>query len=184
MRTNYHTHTKRCLHAFGTEEDYISAALNAGVSVLGFSDHAPFPDVDYGYRMPYSELGEYFAAVDRLREERADDIIIKKSLEIEYLNRAEGSRKSHSPSRIPRSHDQRREPVLVHDGKAAWQGRRGEVLPRGRDAVDAGTQLKPAAPRRSFGYGTIPQTAPCGLFSFLAFSAFPLRAFYCSFILL
>ncbi len=85
MRSNYHTHTKRCLHAFGTEEDYISAALNAGVSVLGFSDHAPFPDVDYGYRMPYSELGEYFAAVDRLREERADDIIIKKSLEIEYL---------------------------------------------------------------------------------------------------
>ncbi len=85
MRTNYHTHTKRCLHAFGTEEDYISSALNAGVSVLGFSDHAPFPDVDYGYRMPYSELREYFAAVDRLREERADDIIIKKSLEIEYL---------------------------------------------------------------------------------------------------
>lgn len=85
MKTNYHTHTQRCRHAQGTGEDYVRAALDAGVSVLGFSDHAPFPDVDYGYRMPYEELGEYFAEVDRLTEEHASDIIIKKSLEIEYL---------------------------------------------------------------------------------------------------
>ena len=30
MKTNYHTHTKRCLHAFGTEEEYIQAALKEG----------------------------------------------------------------------------------------------------------------------------------------------------------
>lgn len=85
MKTNYHTHTQRCLHAQGSEEDYIRSALEAGVSVLGFSDHAPFPDVDYGLRMPYSELAEYFSAVDRLTEVHASDIIIRKSLEIEYL---------------------------------------------------------------------------------------------------
>lgn len=85
MKTNYHTHTKRCLHAAGTEEDYVKAALEAGVSVLGFSDHAPFPDRDFGYRMPYGELEEYFFSVDRLSKAYSSEIDIKKSLEIEYL---------------------------------------------------------------------------------------------------
>ena len=85
MKTNYHTHTQRCLHAQGAEEDYIHAALEAGVSILGFSDHAPFPDHDFGFRMPYSELQDYFSAIDRLAKEKASDIIIKKGLEIEYL---------------------------------------------------------------------------------------------------
>lgn len=84
MKTNYHTHTQRCLHAGGTEVDYVQAALEAGVSVLGFSDHAPFPDRDYGYRMPFSELETYFSEVDRLSKLH-QDVIIKKSLEIEYL---------------------------------------------------------------------------------------------------
>ena len=56
MKANYHTHTERCRHAQGTEEDYIREALKAGVSILGFSDHAPFPDHDFGFRMPYDEL--------------------------------------------------------------------------------------------------------------------------------
>lgn len=85
MRTNYHTHTQRCRHAQGSEEDYIRQALDANVSVLGFADHAPFPDKDYGYRMPYEELEEYFFTVDRMAEEYACDIIIKKGLEIEYM---------------------------------------------------------------------------------------------------
>ena len=85
MKTNYHTHTQRCLHAMGTEEDYVKAALDAGLSVLGFSDHAPFPDHDFGMRMPYSELEAYFAAVDRLAAQYASQITILKSLEIEYI---------------------------------------------------------------------------------------------------
>lgn len=87
MKTNYHTHTKRCLHAQGLEEDYVKAALGYGVSVLGFSDHAPFPDYDFGYRMPYEELQTYFSAVDRVTTEYKSDIIIKKGLEIEYMPR-------------------------------------------------------------------------------------------------
>ena len=85
MKTNYHTHTRRCLHAFGSEEDYIRHALEAGVEILGFSDHAPFPDRDYGYRMPFDELEEYFSAVDLLAKAHSSDIIIRKSLEIEYM---------------------------------------------------------------------------------------------------
>lgn len=90
MKTNYHTHTQRCLHAQGTEEDYVRSALDSGVEILGFSDHAPFPDVDYGYRMPYHELETYFSAVDRLAKEHSSDIIIQKSLEIEYMPQYRG----------------------------------------------------------------------------------------------
>ena len=40
---NYHTHTWRCQHASGTEEDYVRAAVAAGFKVLGFADHTPWP---------------------------------------------------------------------------------------------------------------------------------------------
>ena len=53
MKSNFHTHTKRCCHAFGVEADYAKEAYDKGLSVLGFSDHAPFKDIDYGYRMQF-----------------------------------------------------------------------------------------------------------------------------------
>lgn len=85
MNSNFHTHTKRCLHASGTEEDYVLAAINAGLSQLGFSDHAPFPDHDFGYRMAYAELDEYLAAIDGLKVKYGDRIQLFKGLEIEYF---------------------------------------------------------------------------------------------------
>ena len=39
---NYHTHTMRCYHAIDQEEDYIQAAIKAGYTELGFSDHTPW----------------------------------------------------------------------------------------------------------------------------------------------
>ena len=39
---NYHTHTARCMHAIGSEEEYILAAISAGYTELGFSDHTPW----------------------------------------------------------------------------------------------------------------------------------------------
>ena len=55
-KINFHTHTNRCRHADGIAADYVQSALSAGVTQLGFSDHAPFPDYDFGMRMPYCEL--------------------------------------------------------------------------------------------------------------------------------
>ncbi len=40
---NYHTHTKRCRHAVGEDREYVEAAIEAGLKVLGFSDHTPIP---------------------------------------------------------------------------------------------------------------------------------------------
>lgn len=81
-KTNYHTHTKRCMHAEGTEADYVKAALNAGLDVLGFSDHGPFPDNRFDSRMPYADLDEYLACMDALRPTVPFPIL--KGLEIEY----------------------------------------------------------------------------------------------------
>ena len=43
MIANYHTHTPRCGHAIGSEEEYVRCALEAGFQILGFSDHTPYP---------------------------------------------------------------------------------------------------------------------------------------------
>ncbi|MDE7434238.1 MAG: histidinol-phosphatase [Lachnospiraceae bacterium] len=87
MKSNFHTHVQRCKHAEGSEEDYIKEALAKGLSQLGFSDHAPYPDVDFGYRMLYEELADYLETVDRMREKYQDKLVIWKGLEIEYLPR-------------------------------------------------------------------------------------------------
>ncbi len=85
LKSNFHTHTKRCCHAFGVEVDYAKEAYDKGLSVLGFSDHAPFKDVDYGYRMQFSELPKYISAVQTERERYAGKMRILTGLEIEYL---------------------------------------------------------------------------------------------------
>lgn len=85
MKTNYHTHSRRCQHASGTEEDYVKEAVSKGMSQLGFSDHGPFPDNGFGLRMPYKELGEYLEELDRLKQSYASEITLWKGLEIEYL---------------------------------------------------------------------------------------------------
>ena len=43
MKANYHTHTLRCGHAKGLDEQYIEAAIGRGMEELGFSDHVPWP---------------------------------------------------------------------------------------------------------------------------------------------
>ena len=83
----YHTHTKRCHHAIGDDEQYVLRAIERGVKLIGFSDHAPmpYPDgyVSY-YKMGENEIGEYFSTLLALREKYADKIEIKIGFETEY----------------------------------------------------------------------------------------------------
>ena len=41
MKTNYHTHTTRCHHATGSDEEFVLSAIKGGYQELGFSDHTP-----------------------------------------------------------------------------------------------------------------------------------------------
>lgn len=44
LNANYHTHTYRCGHADGTDEEYVQQALGMGLQQLGFSDHIMYPE--------------------------------------------------------------------------------------------------------------------------------------------
>ena len=86
MKVNYHSHTTRCHHAVGTEREYVEAAIESGLEVLGFSDHTPYPFKD-GYvsriRMGMDELEEYVNTILALRDEYRNDIEIHLGLEVE-----------------------------------------------------------------------------------------------------
>lgn len=87
MIANYHTHTARCHHAGGTEEEYVQRAIESGVKILGFSDHTPywFQGTYYSHmRMFRHELEEYVQVVKDLREKYADRIRILLGVECEY----------------------------------------------------------------------------------------------------
>lgn len=86
MKVNLHTHTSRCRHATGTDEEYVMAALAAGYTKLGFSDHGPFPYTDGFFnvdKMEVSDLPGYVASVRGLKEVYAGKIEILAGLECE-----------------------------------------------------------------------------------------------------
>ena len=69
LKANYHTHTYRCQHAYGSEREYIEAAIRMGIAELGFSDHVPCPFKDgyvSGIRMTMEQAPEQKAMFDRL----------------------------------------------------------------------------------------------------------------------
>lgn len=87
MKANYHTHTWRCRHATGTEEEYVQAAIERGLSTLGFSDHTPyiFPGDYYStFRMRPEELNDYVNCITKLQRVYADKIALHIGLEAEY----------------------------------------------------------------------------------------------------
>lgn len=86
---NYHTHTTRCHHAEGTEEEYIQTALHGGYHVLGFSDHTPWcyrtPGFTSRIRMLPKELDGYVQTLQALKEKYKDQLHLHIGLEVEYF---------------------------------------------------------------------------------------------------
>jgi histidinol-phosphatase (PHP family) len=86
MDANYHTHTFRCGHARGSDEQYVKAAIDAGFKILGFSDHAPYPGIHIpSDRMDMDQLDDYYNSLMMLRDRYKDHIDIKIGFEIEYF---------------------------------------------------------------------------------------------------
>ncbi len=89
IKANYHTHTTRCGHAVGTDRDYVEAAVSAGYTILGFSDHVPWPYRN-GFthrkvRMIVGQMDGYLRSIRALREEYRDSIRIYAGFECEYF---------------------------------------------------------------------------------------------------
>ena len=87
MRVNYHTHTVRCGHAKGTEEEYVQAAIAGGVEILGISEHSTFlmyPDATEKPHLSREMLPQYVAAVKEAAERHEKEIEVHVGIEAEY----------------------------------------------------------------------------------------------------
>lgn len=84
IRTNWHTHTARCGHAAGRDEEYVLSAIRAGIRTLGFSDHAAYADPSPRSRMDHEQVPEYMESVRSLADRYRDQIRIYLGMEVEY----------------------------------------------------------------------------------------------------
>jgi len=85
MRVDLHNHTTLCNHATGTSEEYIQRAIELGIDVYGFSDHAPMP-YDPKYRMDISAKPLYEKEILDLKEIYKNDIEVLLGYEVDYLD--------------------------------------------------------------------------------------------------
>ena len=89
MKIDYclHTHTTRCGHAQGSDEEYVLSALNNGIKLFGFSDHAFFPNISQpGIRGDYSLLPDYVNSINSLKEKYKNKLKIYLGFECEYFD--------------------------------------------------------------------------------------------------
>lgn len=87
MTGNYHTHTYRCGHADGIDEDYVKEALGMGLSELGFSDHVMYPGFNEpGIRGPYNQAQGYFDSIRSLAKKYEGRIKIYLGYEAEAFD--------------------------------------------------------------------------------------------------
>ncbi|MBR3343027.1 MAG: histidinol-phosphatase [Solobacterium sp.] len=85
LKTNWHTHTNRCGHAVGTDEEYVIAAIQAGIKTLGFSDHAAYHTPRPRSRMDFELKDDYFSSIRSLKEKYRDQITLYLGMECEYF---------------------------------------------------------------------------------------------------
>jgi len=82
---DYHMHTPRCNHACGTIREYAEAAVAAGLTEIGISDHSPMPgDFDAAWRMRREELDDYLQEAEACRDAFAGNLTIRIGLEADY----------------------------------------------------------------------------------------------------
>lgn len=84
---NLHTHTWRCHHAKGEDEEYVLKAIANGYKTIGFSDHAPyvFPeDHISSFRMECELAEDYAESIKYLKEKYRGKIDVKLGFEVEW----------------------------------------------------------------------------------------------------
>ena len=84
IRVDLHNHTTRCNHAEGTVDEYIQRAIELGIDIYGFSEHAPM-DFDEKYRLPFEDMQAYTDDILTAKEQYKNDINILFGYEVDYL---------------------------------------------------------------------------------------------------
>jgi len=90
---DYHTHSRRCGHAFGEIEDYIKAAIDKNLKEIGISDHFPLgavfddPQITKLFKkssMEVEEFPRYIKEIKGLKEKYKDKISVRISTEVGF----------------------------------------------------------------------------------------------------
>ena len=84
MRIDLHNHTTMCNHAEGSMEAYVQRAIEVGVDIYGFSEHAPM-DFDQHYRLPIEKKSFYENEVLALKNKYAKEIQILLGYEVDFM---------------------------------------------------------------------------------------------------
>ena len=79
IKIDLHNHTPLCKHASGSPEEFIQKAKEKGITIYGFSDHAPM-DFDKKYRMSFEEMKNYENLIRSLKS----DIKILLGYEVDF----------------------------------------------------------------------------------------------------
>lgn len=90
MKFDLHTHHFRCGHADGNIRDYIEAGIQAGLQVIGISDHSPFYASPEDHAVPNitmakSELANYVEEVLKLKQEYEGKIDVLLGIEADFI---------------------------------------------------------------------------------------------------
>jgi histidinol-phosphatase (PHP family) len=82
-----HIHTERCGHAVGTVDDYIRAAVRAGLAGVVITEHLALPDdldPERHLSMPACDLEDYLVEIDLVRQ-RNPEIEVVPGIEADFL---------------------------------------------------------------------------------------------------
>ena len=83
---DHHTHTWLCKHASGRPEEYMAAAVAAGLDGIGVADHFPWPaGYDEKHRMAPEEFPTYKNIVEDLRSKAPSGMNILFAAEADWV---------------------------------------------------------------------------------------------------
>ncbi|MDP5275928.1 histidinol-phosphatase [Chengkuizengella axinellae] len=90
MKFDLHTHHERCGHAKGSIREYVEAAIDGGLKVIGISDHSPYfaheeDRPNPRLTMATSEFNTYVEEVLSLKKEYEDKIEVLLGMESDFL---------------------------------------------------------------------------------------------------
>ena len=85
LEYNYHTHTYRCGHAYGEDEEYVLSAIKCGIKRLGFADHVFLNEFDHRK----GDADEYISSINHLKNKYKDKVDIIVGFEAEYSKEKE-----------------------------------------------------------------------------------------------
>ncbi|MGM9925702.1 MAG: histidinol-phosphatase [Bacillus sp. (in: firmicutes)] len=100
MKFDLHTHHDRCGHADGKIRDYIEAAIERGLDVIGIADHSPYfssaDDQPYPHiAMAKSQFPEYVDEVLRLKRVYSGRIDVLLGIESDFFPEHAGKYRSY-----------------------------------------------------------------------------------------